>query len=97
METILEGRVARCGCGREEPSSESLSFFEFCGEGSDDAAHCVCGYAECAHDPDYMETLVHGRDGKRRPTRVESGHCDGFVARGDRGHDRFYCGCRGWD
>lgn len=93
----LAGRTAKCGCGQAAPSSPTLAFFEFCGDGSTDAGRCVCGYYECAHDPAYMETLVHGRDGKRRPTVVESGRCSGFVPRGGAETDRFYCGCRGWD
>jgi hypothetical protein len=95
--TALLTRTARCYCGAERPSSPSLAFFEFRGDGSDFAKHCTCGYAECAHDPAHMETLVHGRDGKRRPTVVESGRCDGFTPRGGAEFDSFYCGCRGWD
>lgn len=74
-----------------------LAFFAFCGEGSYDASMCVCGYAECAHDPEYMATLVPGRNGRPRPTVVERGNCAGFVARGGRDHDRWYCGCKGWN
>jgi hypothetical protein len=96
--TEAKARVARCTCGRERPSDPSLPFFEYRGEGSASAHHCVCGYAECAHDPDYMEVAcVHGPDGKRRPTVVEQGRCDGFTPRGAWDHDTFYCGCRGWD
>lgn len=91
----LEGRVARCGCGREAASSEALSFFEFCGDGSREAAYCVCGFAECAHDP--AEQAKNGPSGRR--TVIEDGRCKGgkYEPRGDRGHDRWYCGCRGWD
>jgi hypothetical protein len=92
-------RLARCAsCGTERPSSSpGLAFFEACGDGSIDAQRCICGYFECAHDPAHMATLVPGRHGKPRPTVIESGHCTGYQPRGDRGTDRFYCGCRGWD
>ena len=96
--TIL-GREARCGCGRIEPSSVSLAFFEFTGAGSARALKgCrVCGYDECAHEPEHMATLVYKRDGTRRPTVVEDGRCTGFVPSGPWRYDTFYCGCRGWD
>ena len=96
----LTGRTARCGCGKEMPSSSpGLAFFEFRGPGSPQAIHSCkhCGYHDVAHEAAHMETLVHGRDGKRRPTVVEDGRCPGFEARGDWGTDSFYCGCRGWD
>ena len=95
----LAGREARCSCGRTEPSNTSLAFFEFRGEGSPQAIKSCkhCGYHDVAHDPGHMETLVHKRDGSRRPTVVESGKCPGFEPRGAWEYDGFYCGCRGWD
>jgi hypothetical protein len=99
----LTGRVARCGCGEERPSELSregrLAFFEYRGPGSREARErcAVCAYYECAHDPEHLDKLAHGRDGKRRPTVVESGKCTGFQAHGPFDHDRYYCGCRGWD
>jgi hypothetical protein len=94
---VLAGRTARCYCGRTATSSYNLAFFEYCGEGSNAAGNCECGYAKCAHEAEHMATLVRNRDGSRRKTVVETGHCTGFRERGDLGHDRFYCGCRGWD
>lgn len=89
-------RMARCGCGKERPSSErdALAFFEDCGPGSTSANSCVCGYYECAHDPKHMAQPSGAR---ARLTVVERGLCGGFTPRGDIGHDRYYCGCRGWD
>jgi hypothetical protein len=94
-------RTARCYfCQTEVNSSQSLPFFEYRGEGSRPAAeNCKhCGYFECAHDPAHLETLVHNRDGSRRPTVVEDGRCPGgFEPRGGVELDSYYCGCRGWD
>lgn len=98
----LEGRMARCTCGSRVPSTDdgSLAFFQYRGPGSYDAEHgCKhCAYYDVAHDPEHMETLVHGPDGKRRPTCVESGKCPGYEQNVDGlEFDLFYCGCRGWD
>jgi hypothetical protein len=95
-------RMARCPyCKTLAPSSERdrLAFFEDRGPGSRDATEsCVCGYAECAHDPEHMASLVL-RDGKRRPTVVEDGRCKAgaFTPRGAAEVDSYYDGCRGWD
>lgn len=95
----LVGRQARCGCGNTVDSRVDLAFFEYRGEGSraatDSCKHC--GYAECAHKPAHMETLVHKRDGTRRPTVVEDGRCPGFEPKGAWEFDSWYDGCRGWD
>ncbi len=84
----LEGRVARCayGCGNERPSSSMLAFFEYLGPGSREAGDLcgTCGYALSAHE---LEP---------RPKHLKR-MCDSFIPRGDAGHDRYYCGCRGWD
>lgn len=79
----LEGRRARCGCGSTQPSSLSLAFFEFLGEGSPDSYRSCgnCGYYETAHSPDVKNRNV----------------CKGFTPRGSQEFDRYYCGCRGWD
>lgn len=88
----LAGRVARCSCGKAELSSPKLPFFEFCGAGSREAAEvCMCGYNQLAHDPEFTKRNCEKR------TVVEQGKCLGFLARGPRKYDRFYCGCRGWD
>jgi hypothetical protein len=101
--TLLTGRTARCGCGAERPSAGdgrgSLAFFEYLGPGSRPAEIVCrhCRYHDVAHDPDHMATLAPDRNGLRRPTVVESGKCPGFEPHGPFDHDRFYCGCRGWD
>lgn len=46
----LTGRIAKCGCGNEKPSSLDLPFFEYCGPGSWSASICTCGFAESAHE-----------------------------------------------
>jgi hypothetical protein len=87
----LTGRVARCayGCGSESPSDLKLAFFEYCGEGSDSSLKCGnCNYALIAHTQESSRT---------RFNVIEQGKCDGYTPRGDRGFDRFYCGCKGWD
>jgi len=86
----LEGRTARCGCGRIEPSSAKLPFFEFRGEGSRMATDSCrnCGYSLVAHTQEQTRT---------QKNVVERGECPGFEPRGAWEHDSFYCGCRGWD
>jgi hypothetical protein len=88
----LTGRTARCGCGKERPSSDRdhLAFFEYRGEGSSSAANCECGYSPVAHDPE----TPHLRE---RGTVIDQGKCSGYRPRGDIGTDSYYCGCRGWD
>lgn len=78
----LDGRTARCSCGRTEPSDARLPFFEYLGPGSQWAAtHCaVCNYHRAAHEPG----------------KTQHGH--GFTAHDEgRDTDGYYCGCRGWD
>ena len=80
----LTGRVARCYCGAERSSDPSLAFFEFCGEGSPEATRrCKhCSYFEVAHDgAGFRSKLI----------------CDHFEPAGPLNHDRFYCGCHGFD
>lgn len=108
----LEGRKARCAhyggrkalgshssssckagrdgvsCRCEEPSSKELAFFEFCGEGSREASICKhCAMAEVAHE-----------NGRCRDPGLRV-HPAGtrYTPQGDRGFDRFYCGCHGWE
>jgi hypothetical protein len=81
----LTDRQARCSCGNFEPSSYSLAFFEFTGEGSRPATE-ICGncrYAEVAHVPEI--------------TTNNKFVCDKFVPHGAWDYDRFYCGHAGWD
>lgn len=79
-------RIARCSCGAERPSSPSLAFFE--SAESSDIGRCVCGYAEVAHSPEVRE---------RPHMRRTMGDGHPFTQRPIADHDRFYCGCRGWD
>lgn len=37
---ILEGRVAKCRCGREKPSNTSLAFFEYRKDSLKDEYYC---------------------------------------------------------
>lgn len=86
-----------CGNGRdgtkcmcERPSSRDLAFFEFCGDGSRDALLCKhCGMMPTAHG-DGLGPCRNPGMRKHRPGTV-------YEAQGDRGFDRFYCGCHGWD
>ncbi len=80
------GRNAKCGCGRIEPSSTELAFFEFRGDESTAAKYTCkhCGYFEVAHTPEVM-------------ARNAALKCTNFEPRGAFEFDVFYCGCRGWD
>lgn len=92
----LEGRLAKCGCGRTEPSSTKLAFFEYCGPGSREATEtCKCGYAFAPHTAEGMARNV----ASNRKTVIEDGRCKigAFVARGPLEFDRYYCGHSGWD
>lgn len=90
----LGGRQAQCSCKRLKPSSATLPFFEYCGPESKEATEsCTCGYFRVAHEPQGMA----GNVPSNRKTVIEQGKCSGFVSRGPREFDRFYCGCRGWD
>lgn len=83
----LEGRQARCSVQCElRPSSLSLAFFEYRGEGSRAAKeNCAkCGYYETAHKPE---------GDKPRNRSV----CLSFVPHGPYEFDNYYCGCCGWD
>ena len=89
-----EKRVAKCCyCDAERDSAdhEKLPFFEDLSAGSDAAKRaCLnCGYHKSAHEG----TLGHDK----RPNVVEIGQCSGFEPIVEFEHDRFYCGCRGWD
>lgn len=90
FEPDLTTRKAICGCGRIEPSSTSLPFFEYRGEHSrmavDSCDHC--GYALIAHTQEPTRT---------QRNVIREGRCPGFEPRGAWAYDSFYCGCRGWD
>ena len=81
----LDGRQAKCDCGKLAPSSPALAFFEFQGEGSERALKTCkhCHYFEVAHRPEIQRQHAHV--------------CDHFEAVGAFEFDRWYCGCRGWD
>lgn len=96
----MSARMAVCpSCKTERLSDPSLPFFQDRSPGTQNERCSTCRYSECAHDPEHMETLVHNRDGSRRPTVVEDGRCStGFVAMTEGcPTDTFYCGCKGWD
>jgi len=87
----LDGRIARCSCGRVAESATSLAFFEFRGEGSRSATDSCkhCRYAEVAHR-------------RKRELQALGDHhlklvCDHFEPSGSWEYDSWYCGCRGWD
>lgn len=81
----LEGRKARCTCGRTEDSSLDLAFFKFCGPGSREATVVCknCRYHDVAHRPEIWAKNEHV--------------CHNFEPIGSFDTDRFYCGCFGWD
>jgi hypothetical protein len=82
----LNGRMAKCTCGRTEPSSHSLAFFQFRGDGSESAVETCkhCAYFRVAHTPAVM-------------AKNSSLKCTNFESRGAYEFDSFYCGCRGWE
>lgn len=83
----LTGRVAVCyGHCAKLPSTPSLAFFVYRGEGSPSAAQCAtCGCVQEAHLPINPHT---GREGI-------TGHP--YAPRGPWPTDSYYCGCMGWD
>lgn len=80
------GRTAKCTCGRIEPSSKSLAFFEFTGEGSPRSVETCkhCAYHQVAHTPEVM-------------AKNNALKCTTFESKGAFPFDFYYCGCRGWD
>ncbi len=92
-------RTARCSgfrtCGSTATSSRDLSFFEDLSSPQDSCAHPgtngrgECGYTASAHDLAVAEP---------KRTYIAALRTHGYVAQpGGFEHDRFYCGCRGWD
>jgi len=83
----LAGRVARCSCGQEAPSSRELFGFEYLGPDSREARETCkhCRYNIIAHE---------GGEYYRPGSRFV---CEDFQPIGPRHPDRYYCGCRGWD
>lgn len=93
----LTGRIARCSCGEERPSSTALAFFEYRGPGSRDAAEsCIhCRYAKVAHE--------YGGCFAPPSTRRNPHLCLNFdppreFENDPNGRDDiFYCGHAGWN
>jgi hypothetical protein len=83
----LDGRLAKCSCGKTRPSSTELAFFEWRGEGSRAAIMTCkqCSYYEIAH--------LRKNAGETANRYI----CDNFEPYGAFEFDLFYCGCRGWD
>jgi hypothetical protein len=85
-EALLSKRMARCSCGNAQPSSPSLAFFEFNGEGSNIVKGCnSCGKYDVVHWP------INPNTGRAGITDHE------FIPRLPMPTDTYYCGCRGWD
>lgn len=86
----LQGREARCYCGRTRPSTDALegehgklAFFEYRGPESERAQKTCrhCRYHDVAHKPGSSKHV-----------------CDNFEAMVEGyEYDTYYCGCRGWD
>lgn len=81
----LEGRKARCTCGRTEISSLDLAFFEFRGPNSraGNVTCKNCRYHDVAHRPEIWA--------KNKSV------CHNFEPIKNFEFDLFYCGCSGWD
>lgn len=80
-------REAICTCGALSPSSDTLPFFEFRGEGSKTATNRCrnCSYYVSAHDD------------KAAGLTANKFICSHFVPSGPWRYDSFYCGHAGWD
>ena len=93
----LAGRSARCSCGATRPSSTSLAFFEFRGEGSRTAREACahCGYAQVAHT--YGGNFAPPSPSKNRNLCINFDPPRVFEPRGGQEFDVFYCGHAGWD
>lgn len=86
----MSGRLARCSCGRTEPSDPERAFALVPqGEGSRRAVETcgTCGY--------HLEAHLPPRPGVVRSAAARV--CDEFVPHGPWPFDSFYCGHRGWD
>lgn len=84
----LAGREAACGAKCPVvPSSFDLAFFEYLGPGSVKSFRVCkhCGYFEEAHTDEIRAKHKRGAP------------CETFEQHGPWEHDRYYCGCKGWD
>jgi hypothetical protein len=77
----LTGRIAKCGYCGKEAPSSTDLAF-FEYQGADTYAASWCRH--CG-----FTDVAH--------KRADWTRCKAYEPRGDVGHDRFYCGCRGWD
>jgi hypothetical protein len=74
IQPSLEGRRARCACGKTRDSNEDLAFFEYNGPESMSALEtCVCGYFRCAHREG--ASTMACEEFKPRGDRVDSYYC----------------------
>ena len=90
----MTGRLARCSCGKTEPSFPALAFFEDRSADSRQANDtCQCGFFKIAHTKEGMANNVPSN----RRTVIEQGKCIGFRPHGAWEFDGYYCGCSGWD
>ena len=104
----LTGRIARCSCGKEKPSSYDLPFFEYKGDAT---SSNLTNLAELQKEMNDIcrDQWLQGRNcGKLNPnesenpkkfTREASDRVQEMqdLIRESRTRDRFYCGCMGWD
>ena len=81
----LEGRMARCDCGKMAKSSLDLAFFQFRGVGSREGDETCknCRYYKVAHRPEV--------------TNKNNSVCLNFEPIISFELDKYYCGCYGWD
>ena len=104
---------SRQGCLCQAPSSPRLAFFTYRGPGSAHAREQCGALAErntpaerrMPNDTLCAFTIHAHRAGESYDRNVREGRYSAswpaltheFVPRGPAEHDRFYCGCRGWD
>ena len=79
--TEIQVRQARCYCGKLEPITKNLPFFESRDTGSRQATIACknCFYYDVAHGKGHKDV------------------CNNFTPHGAYEYDSFYCGCDGWD
>lgn len=78
---MTQVREARCYCGKTEPITKNLPFFESRDTGSRQATQ------SCKHCRYY--DVAHGKGHKVV--------CNNFEPHGAYQYDSYYCGCDGWD
>lgn len=87
-EPDLTNRIAKCSCGKKEPSTkQGLAFLSFKGEGSYSAR------VMCKHCPYAYQAHVYSNDRiNKEPVK-----CVGFEPHGAYEFDEYYCGHSGFD